>query len=314
MKDEFNYICTVFYPIVEQYMNNMNDKILSKEKRREILTELVTSMGAQVIDDYIIVKKGGLIFKLFIWGNIVKVGYLDCQGCDLDCYKQIEFDIEADGDLWNDIEGLNREDISRLGKIKTLIDQTDEFDIQEIKELLKEQLQRIKFILLGFNTEKILDFFKNAPGSSNSIPFLKNSKCKTIDTFPQLVIDLCFLSETIIKNFISDRPAPVLIDFLKDVYGFIIISDSTSEDTTRIKTKFLSPIYKYNPLALILVLGLNYGEKNHLDPSLMEKILNKKVYGIPNQDQLQSFMEILYQSVLLRIDQMKDADCSVIER
>ena len=286
---------------------------MSRETRRKILMEIIIGMGAEIINDYIIVKKGGLIFKLYIWGNIVNVGYLDCQGCDLDCYKQIEFDIEADGDLWDDIEGLNREDLSRLGKIKTLIDQTDEFDIQEIKELLKEQLQRIKFILIGFNTDKILEFYKKAPGKNDLIPFLKNSKCKIIDTFPQLVIELCFLSETIIKNFISDRPAPVLIDFLRDVYGFIIISDSTSEDTTRIKTQILSQIYKYNPFALNLVLGLNYGEKNYLTPSLMEKILNKKVYGIPNQDEIQNFMEILYQSVLLRIDQMKDADCSIIE-
>ena len=295
-------------------MNRKMSKISLRENRRKVLTKLITEMGAKIRDDdYIIIKKNDLLFKIYFWGNLVHVRFDNCDKCELDCNKDVHIEINSKLELWNDFDDLKKEDISRLSKIYSLITDNEDINYDEIKAHLTEQLKRIKFIMLGFNNEENSKIFKEINGSKFDIPFLKDTQSKIIETFPQLLIEMCNFSEIVMENFTSNRPAPILIDFLKDLYGFLIISDSTSSDITKIKTKLLPNIYKYNPFALCLIIGLHYGEKNHLSPELMENILNRKTYGLSDEETIQSFMEILYQSVLLRIDQMKKLNCIFIE-
>ncbi|MBD3230358.1 MAG: hypothetical protein GF329_19420 [Candidatus Lokiarchaeota archaeon] len=288
--------------------------IIKKEKRRKILAKLITGMGAEILEnDYIIVKKEGLVFKIYFWGNIVYAEFIDCMGCELDCSKEIQIEFRSNINLWGEYEDLEQEDISRLGKIYTLINETEKIDIEQIKERLRTQLGTIRFIILGLDIDLTLNIFKEISASEIKLSYLNDSRCKVIETFPELMIDLCLLSESAINNFISDRPAPILIDFLKDIYGFIVLSDSTSVDVSKIKNKILPKIRKHNPFALCLIFALHYGEKNTLSPNLMEKILNKKVYEIPKEKELQAFMEILYKSTLLRMDQMREEDCEILD-
>jgi len=285
-----------------------------KLKRRQIIEKIINEMGLNIRkDEYIIINKEDLLFKIYLWGNLIEVEYPSCFKCDLDCNKTIYIDISPTEYIWNDMEYLTNEDISRLGKILTIIEYPEKIDIEEIKLQLKEQIKRIKFIILGFNDQEISEIFHKIQGEVIEVDFLKNCQCKILETFPQLLIELCIISKPIFENLISDRPAPIILEFIKDVYGFLIISDSDSIDVTKIKTKILPMLYKHNPFALCLVIGLHYGEKNYLKPELIEKILNRKVYGVIYNEKVQNFMEILYKSVLLRINQMRDSNCPFIE-
>ncbi|MHA1270657.1 MAG: hypothetical protein ACTSPY_12765 [Candidatus Helarchaeota archaeon] len=285
-----------------------------KKKRREIITKILTDLDIKVDkSDYISVSVDDLTFKMYFWGNLVRVGYSECMSCEIDCNKEIYVDIDPDKSEFKDIKYLTNEDIMRLGKLYSILKNTNEIDFDEIKIQLREQLNRIKFVIIGFNSNEIMEIFNSISGMEFEIDFLKRSKCKIIETFPQLLIELIVLSEDAMNNFISDSPAPILIEFLKDTYGFLIISDSTSMDVTNIKEKILPKIYHNIPFALCLILGLHYGTPNHLKPDLINKILNRKVYGIIYEDKIQSFMEILYKSVLLRINQMKESGCKFID-
>ncbi|MHA1249871.1 MAG: hypothetical protein ACTSRP_07765, partial [Candidatus Helarchaeota archaeon] len=284
-----------------------------KSKRREILTKIIEEMGAKVgEDDYITIERDGLLFRIYIWGNLVKTGFKQCMVCDLDCNKEVYIDVEPEVGYFkelNEYKNLTKEDLYRLGKINAILTNQNVINIGKVRGELKKQLKTLKFIILGFNSNENNTIFNDIIGEAFDLELLKNSKVKLIETFPQMLIELDLLSEMAFQNLVSDRPAPIIIDFIQNAFGFLIITDSTTHDVMNIKNKLLPTIYNYNPFALILILGLFYEDSDHLNPNLMGKILNKKIYSITPLEKTQEFMEILYQTVLLRIDQMKNLNC-----
>jgi len=289
-------------------MNKINSNY-----RRKILSELIEDLGAEIRkDDYIIINKDELYFKIYFWGNLVYVGYRECKDCDLDCNKEIVIEVNYNIEKWKNIDGIKYEDKVRLAKIDSILNNYEKINSEIIKDQLLEQLKNIKFIIIGFNFLEIKDIFEKAPGEKIEIDFLPDSYCKIIETFPQLIIELYMFSKRVFNNLLSNRPAPILLDFIKNIYGFITISDSTTKDVMNIKNKILPALYQHNPFALNLILSLYREEPGYLSPELMQKILNRKVYPIPYDNKIQSFMELLYKSTLLRIDQMKESGCPFI--
>ncbi|MHA1378568.1 MAG: ADP-ribosylation factor-like protein [Candidatus Helarchaeota archaeon] len=293
---------------------------MDKSESEEIINYFLKELRVFKKRNMVSISYTNFFFELPIYGNLVSVYLKDCYNCPVDCFKRI---IPHYKDKINDYideilkkktldHKLSQKDIILLSKISVLKRDADKvLDLESIKEELKLKLRTIKIVLIGLSEVGKSTIFEYFPGNIVQYETMVNTFAKFNDTFKPLLIQLIDPGMTIIENIASESIAPLLKNEFSNVYMFILVTDSTSKNVMNTKHKLLPKLRKINPNSLIICIANKQDNPNTLNFETVQNILNVRTYPLTAIDSksYDLFMNIIWETIILRIEQMKEHQC-----
>ena len=247
--------------------------------------------------------------------NIAYLINKKCVSCPLDCYKRIQiyFNEELDEEIGKikKFESKNKEltelEIDYLSRLLLISKEpTKYFDFEELKHILTDNLTDIFFSIVGARSVGKSTILELVPG-------IKSNDFKEIDTkinktFPPLFLNIMDINHDFSKK---SKIAPYLLTYLELTFMFLIVSDSTSKDALAIKNTIIENLKRINPSSLQVCIANKQDNQHILTGEAIEKITGLRTYELiaTNQKFEERLMKIIYETVLLRIDQMKENHC-----
>ncbi len=274
----------------------------------------------QYNDKFAILNLQDYVLKFPFHSNLVYLVKQACLSCPVDCYKKypIQFNDKFDKEIGKikKIErknnNFNEIEIEYLSRILLLNDKPEKyFDFEKFKILLEENLTRIEFYIMGrrdVGKETIFNLITGKNNEGNN-----EWKSKIIESFPPLKILIFNVNSNVFeKNYIP----PYIQNELFNAYMFIIISNSTTKSVLDIKNVFIPLLKRINPDTLQICIA-NMQDKEHvMSGESIENLTNLRTYEFIaiNSDFKERIMNILFETILIRIDQMKENDCYLFDK
>lgn len=289
-------------------------------KPRKIIEEFLKELNLFFNRNEIIIPFKELTFRIPFNGNLINAYLKDCDTCSVDCYKKLPTNFQENFveyidfiiKTWKKAVYLKEKDVILLSKVILLQKEPEKvLDLNNIKEILTSKIKNIRFILIGLDGVGKSTIFEFFPGKMSKYESLVESFIKINETFESLTIELLDLGNTIIENILSESIAPLIKSELSNAYMFILITDSTSKNVMKSKISLLPKLNQLNPYALIICIANKQDIPNTLNYETIENILGIRTYPLTATDpkSYEEFMKIIWETVLLRIEQMKEHNC-----
>jgi len=283
--------------------NNLN-------KREKLIREYLKSFDIKVGDREILIQKGNITFRFYMFQRNVDIFLSKCFQCPLDCKKSLEFYLENSRLKGPDQTELEEEDILLLAQIKDISEDNFPFSREEIQDRIKRVLHGLNFGLIGFDQVGKTTLFEMIPGKPKKVLQLLNTYTKEITSFPPLKVRIYDFGNPVIEN-LALNPAPLLSERLKQFYLFIIVTDSSPQNITAIKHLLLPKLKRVAPYAAFLTIANKQDLPNRLSTDLIEKILCTHTYPLcaiaPESKDF--FINLLNEIILLRQEQLQEFNC-----
>ena len=287
------------------------------------LENYLKELGIATKKQKAIIPFDNLIFELPFYGNLVDVYFKDCFNCSVDCFKKLttNFKEEINKQVKKILKkkhallDLSDEDVIFLTKVTILLKEPKKIlDLEHIKENLITNLQKLRFVLIGLDEVGKSTIFESFPGEIVEYDSMVETLLKDNFSFSPLVIEVMDLGNSVIENIISDSVAPLIKKELAKTYMFIVVTDSKSRNVITTKQKIVSKLPEINPFALIICIANKQDLKNALKFDTIENILNIRTYPLTaiDSNSYEDFMKIIWETVLLRIEQMKENNCPML--
>lgn len=291
----------------------MNIKNL--KKREKIIREYLRSLDINVEDRNITIQKEKLSFLFHMFQKYTDIFLSECLQCPLDCAKSLEFHLENSELHGPDHTELEEEDILLLAQIKDILEDNYPFSCEEIQDRIKRILHVLNFGFIGFDQVGKSTLFEMIPGKPKKVGQFLNTYTKEITSFPPFKVRIYDFGNSIIENLASNSPAPLLLERLKQFYLFIIVTDSSPQNTTATK-HFLPKLKKVAPYAAFIVIANKQDLPNRLSTGLIEKILGARTYPLSaiNPESKDFFNNLLNEIILLRQEQLLEFNCPFLQK
>ncbi|NHI91157.1 MAG: hypothetical protein EAX96_01555 [Candidatus Lokiarchaeota archaeon] len=246
--------------------------------------------------------------------NIAYLINKKCVSCQLDCYKriQVSFNDELDEEIGKiksfegKVRDLSELEIEFLSRVLLIYKKPIKFfDLEKHVHILDRNLTEIIFSIVGMKSVGKSTIFKLIPGFSSN----DNRKFQEVtnETFPPIKLKALDVNDDFSKKNIS----PILQDFLNLTFMFIIVSDSTTKNVLFIKNNIIGQLKRINPSSLLICIANKQDNKNIMDGESIENLIGLRTYELigTNPKCKERLTKILYETLLLRIEQMKDNHC-----
>jgi len=297
---------------------------MDKNESEEIFNLFLRELGVFLNRQNVIIPYKDFIFELPIHGNLVNVYLNSCYNCPVDCYKKtsLNFKEKTDKYIKNILKKkkstirISEKHFILLTKIAILKKEAEKIiELDDIIDFLKSKILTIRFVLVGLDgvgKSTILEYF---PGDLRDYEVLVNTYIKINETFKPLIIELIDPDKTIIDNIVSPTIAPLIKKEFSNVYMFILVTDSKSKNILNTKHKLLPKLPELNPHALIICIANKQDSPRSLNYETVQNIIDHRTYPLIAIDSksYEQFMKIIWETILLRIEQMQKHNCPLFE-
>lgn len=293
---------------------------LDDPTKKEFIDEYLTNLNLEREKDFVFLYHDDLAFQVFIDRAIGYVYLQGCEQCPVDCNKRLPLALKSKADKYLqrvkdqhvDFLGLEEVTFDQLTKIAMLKESPKKYvDVELYDGLLKKQLHEMKFFLIGYERVGKTSIFNLLPGVTGKSELIPGTLEIENRTFPPFKIKLFDLPYSLTYEIISNRMAPMYREAMRDTYMFILVVDSTAKNALNTKSHLLKPLNATCPSALFICLANKQDKEGAMDPDSIRNLLKLRVYGFtaikPKCRDL--FNNIIFETVLIRIEQLKEHDC-----
>jgi len=243
-----------------------------------------------------------------------------CFSCPVDCYKKlpIQFNNKFDNEIGKikKVEMKNKDfgkvEIEFLSRVLLMNDKPENyFDFEKHQLLLEDNLTEIEFYIFGRRAVGKSTIFDLIPGGKPDKQ--KEWESKVNESFPPLNIKIFKVNPVIFeKNFM----APYIQNDLITAYMYIIVSDSTTKNVMDIKKLIVPLLKRINPDSLQICIANMQDKKQVMRGEAIENLTKLRTYELVaiNPKCKERIMKIIYETILIRIDQMKENNCHFFDK